>query len=151
MNTFLPYADFTVSARVLDRQRLGKQRVECLQTLNVLSGIGGGWRNHPAVKMWEGYEWLLYDYAHAVIIEWNGRGYADSCWGKITDLADSHGDGWGDRFPTWLGFEPFHLSHRSNLLRKAPDYYGPLFAPDTPNDLPYYWPTEETDHVHAVR
>ena len=28
MQTFLPYEDFRASARVLDRQRLGKQRVE---------------------------------------------------------------------------------------------------------------------------
>lgn len=28
MQTFLPYQNFVASARVLDRQRLGKQRVE---------------------------------------------------------------------------------------------------------------------------
>jgi hypothetical protein len=33
VQTFLPYADFAESARVLDRARLGKQRVEALQVL----------------------------------------------------------------------------------------------------------------------
>ena len=34
MQTFLPYADFAQSAKVLDMKRLGKQRVEVLQLLN---------------------------------------------------------------------------------------------------------------------
>ena len=38
MQTFLPYASFEESAKVLDRQRLGKQRVECLQIFNALAG-----------------------------------------------------------------------------------------------------------------
>lgn len=36
MQTFLPYPDFSASARVLDDKRLGKQRVECLQILKAL-------------------------------------------------------------------------------------------------------------------
>lgn len=37
----------------------------------------------------------------------------------------------------------FHRSHRSNLLRKDPDHYGPIFLPDEPSlrdDVPYVWP-----------
>ncbi len=53
MQTFLPYPDFAESARVLDNKRLGKQRVEVLQILNVLTdSTRKGWRNHPAVAMW---------------------------------------------------------------------------------------------------
>jgi len=33
MQTFVPYANFSESAKVLDRQRLGKQRVETLQVM----------------------------------------------------------------------------------------------------------------------
>lgn len=40
MTTFLPYADFTETAKVLDRARLGKQRVETLQI--VQSHLSGG-------------------------------------------------------------------------------------------------------------
>ena len=41
--------------------------------------------------------------------------------------------------PSWLFDEAVQLSHRSSLLRKDPDHYGPLF-PGTPTDLDYVWP-----------
>jgi hypothetical protein len=41
--------------------------------------------------------------------------------------------------PPWLGDDDFHRSHRSALVRKDPDFYGPKF-PDVPDDLPYVWP-----------
>ena len=53
MQTFLPYPDFRASAQVLDRRRLGKQRVEALQVLRGLIVPGYGWRRHPAVRMWD--------------------------------------------------------------------------------------------------
>ena len=58
MQTFLPHSNFRKTARYLDYRRLGKQRVEAYQILNVLTGKskGNGWKNHPAVKMWKGYE-----------------------------------------------------------------------------------------------
>lgn len=36
VNTFLPYEDYDESAQSLDRQRLGKQRVEAFQILNII-------------------------------------------------------------------------------------------------------------------
>ncbi|GAB3960278.1 hypothetical protein GCM10029978_009170 [Actinoallomurus acanthiterrae] len=62
MQTFLPYADFAATARVLDPRRLGKQRVEALQVLRGLTVPGYGWRHHPAVRMWAGYEEALTRY-----------------------------------------------------------------------------------------
>ncbi|MDT5035120.1 MAG: hypothetical protein QOE03_305, partial [Micromonosporaceae bacterium] len=56
VQTFLPYPEFATSARVLDQRRLGKQRVEAIQVLRGLIVPGYGWRHHPAVKMWAGYE-----------------------------------------------------------------------------------------------
>lgn len=38
MQTFLPYADYAQSAAALDQKRLGKQRVETLQIMQVLLG-----------------------------------------------------------------------------------------------------------------
>src|SRR5947208_1979490 len=50
MQTFLPYADFERSARVLDRKRLGKQRVETIQVVRALTRPGYGWAvRSPAV------------------------------------------------------------------------------------------------------
>ena len=137
MQTFLPYADFDKSAQCLDRQRLGKQRVETLQILKSLS-LGGGWSNHPAVKMWRGHERLLLEYGLAVCREWRGRGYKDTCAEKMIAMASEMGAGWGNSVPRWLGNARFHQSHQSNLIRKNPDHYRPYFG-DVP-DLDYVWP-----------
>ena len=42
MQTFLPEEDFYKTAQSLDRQRLGKQRVETLQIAGVVAGIKDG-------------------------------------------------------------------------------------------------------------
>jgi hypothetical protein len=62
MQTFLPYASFSESAKALDYKRLGKQRVECRQILRALEH-GGGWANHPATRLWRGYETALKAYS----------------------------------------------------------------------------------------
>jgi hypothetical protein len=45
--------------------------------------------------------------------------------------------------PSWVGAEALHLSHRSNLLAKDPEFYRgrftERFGPE-PDDLPYVWP-----------
>ncbi|MGI8613947.1 MAG: hypothetical protein ACR2KL_08425 [Nocardioidaceae bacterium] len=41
--------------------------------------------------------------------------------------------------PPWLGDAELHRSHQSNLIRKDPTRYGPLF-PGVPDDLPDVWP-----------
>lgn len=135
MQTFLPYPDFVKSARVLDRQRLGKQRVEVLQLLRALQGQTKGWVNHPAAKMWRGHEQWLAGYGVTCCEDWLSRGYKDTCKEKITALAH----GFFQPPPTWMGDAAFHRSHQSNLVRKAANHYGPLF-PGVPSDLPYVWP-----------
>lgn len=149
MQTFLPYESYARSAAVLDRQRLGKQRVEVLQILWTLAGETDGWRNHPAVRMWRDEEGALIRYGMAVCSEWTNRGYKDTCGDKIAYLADHfsayepHPTIIGRMLPTedpeWLGDLNFHMSHQSNLLRKDPAHYGPLF-PGVRDDLPYVWP-----------
>lgn len=130
MQTFLPYPSFIQSAACLDYRRLGKQRVEARQILHTLQH-GGAWSKHPAVKMWAGYEDALMVYSNYMIIEWVSRGYKNTM--PINDVYGFYRD------PFWLGDEDFHASHRSNLLRKAPDYYG-QFGWKESNDLPYVWP-----------
>lgn len=138
MNTFLPYPDFRESARCLDRQRLGKQRVECLQVLRALLGEAVGWRSHPAVRMWRGSTSALLEYGFAVCDEWRRRGYRDTVADSLTDLMLTHDVEEGPA-PRWLGDQPFHDSHKSNLLRKDPAHYG-RFHWEVPDDLPYIWP-----------
>ena len=136
MQTFLPFNDYSRCAAVLDRQRLGKQRVECLQIAYALTQDNYGWQNHPAVKIWNGYLPSLIRYGLTICDEWIGRGYKDSCREKLLAVAEP-GDG---NDPAWLGNDEVHRSHRSNLLRKYPEHYAPIFEPGLPNDLPYVWP-----------
>jgi hypothetical protein len=135
MQTFLPYNDFEKSAQVLDRQRLGKQRVETLQLLKALAGETKGWVNHPAAKMWRGYENALAIYGMVICNEWIKRGYKDTCFAKIMEYRNYKT---AIVVPKWLGREDFHASHRSNLLRKNPEYYS-QFGWDESPDLPYVW------------
>lgn len=137
MQTFLPYPSFSQSAASLDRARLGKQRVECKQILNALDGRSKGWVNHPAVKMWRSYEQELALYGKIVCITWINRGYNDS----LLDFFEERFRAAPDVMPPkWLGNPDFHRSHMSNLIRKLPEHYRPIFGPDVPDNLPYIWP-----------
>ena len=139
MQTFLPYANFYETARVLDYRRLGKQRVETKQILMALTGESTGWVNHPATKMWRGYELVLCYYGMTVCAEWKRRGYVDNLlpWfvAKMVELVEN-----GQRYdglPWFMHNEEFHRSHQSNLLRKAPEHYSEFFT--VTDDLPYLW------------
>ncbi|NJP51890.1 cytoplasmic protein [Streptomyces sp. SBST2-5] len=154
MQTFLPYPGFAESALVLDRRRLGKQRVEAIQVLRGLIVPGYGWRRHPAVRMWTGYEEALVRYGLEVCRIWREQGHQDSCAATlVADLAaarpgirvrDQRELARAGELPPWLGDESFHRSHRSALLRKDPDTYAGHF-PDVPDDLPYVWPASDRD------
>ena len=142
MQTFLPSPSYAESAHVLDNRRLGKQRVECKQILLAMSKTSGGWVNHPATKMWRGYELELTKYALAMCKEWVERGYKDTLGLYFLAMRDAYeSDGRPATPPPWLGDESFHASHRSNLLRKAPDYYA-QYGWSEPADLPYVWPVQ---------
>jgi hypothetical protein len=139
MQTFLPFSDFHKSAKCLDGKRLWKQRVETMQILQTLSGVSQGWKSHPAVKMWRGHEGVLLNYQAAVIAEGLARGYKDNvCWDKSVAAYDMIGEPRID-IPEWLGNNVVHASHRSNLLKKHPDWYG-QFGWSEPNNLDYFWP-----------
>lgn len=140
MQTFLPYPSFCASAASLDNRRLGKQRVEAWQILLVLLGKQNGWRNHPAVRMWKGYGGALAVYGLAICLEWRRRGYQDVMLHRFDEYSlkiEPHP-------PPWLGDPAFHASHRSNLLRKDPIWYG-QFGWVEPDNLPYVWPVKSGD------
>lgn len=142
MQTFLPYPDFQESAACLDYRRLGKQRVEVKQLLLALGySIGpheprtSAWSNHPAARMWRGYEVALCEYGYDICVEWRKRGYQDTLLPQFLKMELS------TRlvYPPWFGDEAFHRSHQSNLIRKDWDYYHPYW-PDVPGNLEYIWP-----------
>jgi hypothetical protein len=148
MQTFLPYASFSESAAVLDRARLGKQRVEALQVLRAVTVPGYGWRNHPAAKMWRGYVPALTKYALVMTDAWLARGFADTVRPQVLEFAAEVDPLPLDalELPPWIGDPELHLSHQSNLVRKDRVFYEPLF-PGVPDDLPYVWPPESSPRV----
>lgn len=129
MQTFLPYPNFVMTAKILDYRRLGKQRVEAMQIIHAIE-VGSRWSNHPAVKMWGDCINCLKYYHDVMITEWIERGYKNTMkkFGVTVD-----------KIPSWLGDMDFHKAHQSNLVRKKPKYYRQYF-PDIPDDLPYIWP-----------
>lgn len=116
MMTFVVSSDVNECAKALDYRRLGKQRVEAYQILRTLRGHSHGWKNHPAVKMWMGYEDALAMYMNAMIDEWIARGYKNT---MIKETIEKH-----PPFPWWFTWKPLQESHKAALNRKQPAYYN---------------------------
>ena len=139
MQTFLTDHDLRVNASNLDRQRLGKQRVEARQIAEVLCGWSSGWKRHPAVRMWKGYVgFLLRCYLPPILEEWEGRGYSNEKTSKAIRNLNAFTAFENEIRPPWIT-DQLILSHRSNLIQKFPEHYQPIW-PDVKPGLPYVWP-----------
>ena len=161
MQTFLPSSSFTESARMLDSKRLNKQILECYQILNVLSGKSptGGWRNHPAVLMWKGYERGLWKYVQAMIFEARNRGIkTENNEANLNRLKDLCWDDWGNNAPSFWNDTTKLMrvvtTHKASLFNKDPFYYMKFqHALSSPYNKPccstckYYWITHEDRNV----
>lgn len=141
MQTFMPFGTVTESAAVLDDVRLNKQRIEAKQIYQVLTGETRAWRHHPAVGMWRDRLSALADYGYLMCREWSSRGGRD----------DAGLGAWFDErrdpevsLPEWTGHPDVQLSHRSNLIRKDPEFYRPRF-PGVAAGMPYLWPAWDTE------
>lgn len=130
MQTFLPFADFERSAKVLDKLRLGKQRLEAWQILCVLTENKRAWANHPCTKMWRGFVPCLALYGITICDEWIRRGCRDIMRSRFEPYLQGN-----TLSPIWLGYEPMHYAHRSRLVQKKESHYLPLFAGDPSCDF----------------
>ena len=156
MQTFLPHRDFDKTAKHLDRKRLIKQSVENLQVLKSLAGLytSGAWKNHPAIKMWNGHEDWLFQYNESIIKEILMRGYKNSTRVQFDQIYQDNFWGVDSDSPWWLGDERVHYSHRGRLYEKDPDnyYFYSEFADYRQlgytccESCSYYWPT----HVEVL-
>tara|TARA_Y100000593_G_scaffold4007_1_gene7827 strand:- start:1784 stop:2248 length:465 start_codon:yes stop_codon:yes gene_type:complete len=133
MQTFLPEESFIESIQSLDWRRLGKQRVEAKQILNVLLDRTEtkGWRNHPITKMWRGYEDALKVYFNICVTEWKRRGFKNTM--ELEDMPDTPIE-----YPHWFKDERVRSSHRANLLRKDYEFYSENNWTEDIN-APYVW------------
>lgn len=144
MNTFLPYSDFILSAKVLDKKRCWKQVVEAKQIIDILEKIKTEnihnipWSNHPAIKMWIGYSTVLKCYFDEFLWE------CIHIHGIKTKYKPYHLSGVYD-LPWWFGNEDFHRAMRARLIEKNKEFYLPLFPNDEGfNNGKYFWPDMET-------
>ncbi|PRY28827.1 hypothetical protein CLV70_107130 [Pseudosporangium ferrugineum] len=102
--------------------------------------------------MWTGYEEALVRYGLDMCDVWVAAGRADTTAATMrADVAAARALtvirtqpelAAAGELPPWLGDDALHLSHRSALVRKDPDFYRPLFG-DIPADLPYVWPASD--------
>lgn len=171
MQTFITSdeGDWVYTAQTLDNLRLNKQALEGWQILMSLLEIdpkgeyrqARGWKNHPAVKMWSGYELSLYGYIQVMVKEWHSRGYNSTIGDKATEtiqvayennlLADYEEPWW--RNPTTM--KKLASTHRQALLWKNYPHYSQFgWAEDTgeqPDTYEYFWvadlDTERTNQI----
>ena len=141
MQTFLCFRKHMATAQALDMARLGKQRAEARQILQHLLFDGPMVGNPHAYNMWAGWEGHLAFYGMCMAHEWGMRGFRDNTMSWFKGIIDN-----GDQLhltpPPWMDNLWMLRSHRSNLVRKMPHYYGELF-PNTPENMPYLWPVLE--------
>lgn len=163
MQTFYPLntTDFRKIARVLDNKRLNKQALEgwqIMMTLLELDPAGNhrpakGWKNHPAVKMWEGHEYGLNLYVQAMVTEWKRRGFKSTIGEKaeatiLTAMRLGLIGLQQDWYPDFISKPRLRASvaasHRVALLNKDYEWYSQFnWLEDTgarPETYDYVWP-----------
>lgn len=165
MQTFLPInsTDFSETASVLDYKRLNKQALEGWQIIMALVELDPsgnhrtpkGWKNHPAVKMWRGYEHVLLDYVECMTTEWRMRGFSTTIDYKakatINTAYKNDRTRFLDGLPAWMEdtvwFTQITSSHRTALLTKDYEWYSQFgWAEDTgdaPDTYVYVWGVED--------
>lgn len=120
VNTFIIADTAEECAKLLDFKRLGKQRVEAHQIINILEGKStGGWTSHPIVKMWKNDLNLLKHYHNCCVNEWMKRGYKNNMnlYEDIDEIS----------YPWWFTWKSLQISHICSLLRKDEEYYKKIF------------------------
>jgi hypothetical protein len=159
MMTFLPFENFKKCAEVLDKRRCWKQVIEASQIIDCLEGKKVGWRNHPVVKMWVGYEKELKHYYNIFldhclkVHKIKTQMWYKDCYYSYGVKSEYHGNyfvdnqipSWERNKPFWLGQDPFHRAMRSRLIEKDPNFYGSKFLDKDKgyNDSKYWWPVME--------
>jgi len=142
--TFLPYPNYIRSMQSLDYKRLGKQRLECFQIINILEGKPSRWANHPALKMWIGYTDSLKYYCNCCIDEWIKRGYKNTM--VKYELPSYYENPW------WVGDVYFHRAMRARLIEKDKDFYLQKFTSidEGFNEGKYFWPINESKTFRVI-
>lgn len=143
VNTFVLTNCPKETMKLLDTKRLGKQRVEAKQIINVIENKDGsvGWKNHPIVKMWENHVDGLKYYFNCAVDEWILRGYKNTMEKYEIKEVD-------DPLPWWFFNKQVQMSHKMSLLRKDPGYYSKYFNEDPEYyNFGYVWTCKLGDSI----
>jgi hypothetical protein len=155
MITWLPDQNLVKSTNFLDHGHITNQAYEAATILHAIAGPGHhtGWSNLKGAAMWKGHDDGLALYLSLVIRQCRAQGIAvpqNPPYDFEKDYAPNLGNHWlAPRlcavadivWPEWLGEEKVHSSHRSNLLRKKPDFYRQFGWTDDP-EAEIYWPVQ---------
>lgn len=125
MQTFILHQDMGISAGRLDTRRCFKQAVECKQIYQAIANESNGWRNHPAVLQWTGYEDPLLSYGWTCLTSCEDyKSYRLRSW--YTQQEYLFYIDFPHRFHKLIPF------HQGLLLRKDYHYYKHIF-PNIPS------------------
>lgn len=139
VQVFLPYESASLSIEKLDLIRLGKQREEILEILEAITNPRAIYQLHPTVTAWRPFAGTLCSIGMMSCVEYKRRRGVDTALKDFFEYMDDPGVGTAWVTPPWFGDLDFHQAHRSRLIRKKPDNYGPLW-PGTPVNMPYLYP-----------
>jgi len=105
----------------LDTKRVLNQINEATVIYKALTGLTQAWINHPAVKMWAGYEDALLEYRQDMMLEAILRGY-EYQWQSLPfkPFADKI-------YPPWYDKEEVHVMYKGLLLFKNLEHYSKYY------------------------
>jgi len=143
MQTWLVANTFEKSATLLDRRRLGAQLYESVHILaslrhknHLLINPKRDVSNHPASKLWVGYERELGAYIYAHLSEWCNRGYKSDINTKNYRVITEGLERGMYNIPSWITSEVI-VTHRNVLYRKNPTFYPKKWCGD--RGMRYDW------------
>lgn len=170
VNTFVVDSDLARNASLLDTKRLGKQRIEAKEIIDILESLDRGvipkkkgWMNHPATKMWYGYTNALKVYYNYILTEFKKRSDHNTMQYYDIDVSLYYVNpyiGNGNfkfpfteySFPPWFAFPPFILAQRASLIRKSPEIYNDIFNCEEIQpylQYGYLWPSNHGNYIYT--
>lgn len=144
MQTFLPYPSFARSAKVLDKKRCWQQVREAKAIISILENPTreSRYRNHPAVRQWKGYVPALKLYYDIFLVHCKVVHKINTKF-QLIGTKDPKSPNF---LPLWIGYEPFHASHRARLLAKNFSFYSQYKWKEDPNEA-YIWPVDKSNKL----
>lgn len=146
VNTFVVSAN-PADVELLNNKHLNRQREEAILILDTIvnpTTAAKSRLNNPVVLMWRDHPDALRVYINHCIRAWRARG--GNCKAEEFDVDETTVE-----WPWWHSWELFHLAHKCSLVRKKPEYYGPIFNLTDDErawlDYGYIWPHTLNDDV----